>query len=68
MFETWKRRLRALPLPPLTQVVRVEDDPADPMRVIVTDAHGNRANMSISSFWATCSLAPGAQNLTQPWR
>jgi hypothetical protein len=45
-------------------VVRVEDDPNDPDRVIVTDGGRNRANMTIRSYYATCRLAVGAEVLS----
>lgn len=40
-----------------TVVVRVEPDPNDPNRVIVTDAARNRANMTVRAFENTCVLA-----------
>jgi hypothetical protein len=52
---TWEQR---------KPVTRVEDDPNDLTRVIVTDATRSRANMTISSFLATCRLAEGAEILT----
>ena len=45
-------------------VVRVEDDPNNLTRVIITDKRGNRANMTIDGYYATCRLAPGAQMLS----
>lgn len=45
-------------------VVRVEDDPTDPDRVIVTDICRNRASMTIASFHGTCRLADDVEMLS----
>jgi hypothetical protein len=49
---------------PRTRVVRVEDDPGDPDRVIVTDRAGNRASMTVKSCTAVCVLTDDVQLFT----
>ena len=40
-----------------TRIVRIEDDPHDPDRVIVTDRLKNRASMTTAAVLATCRFA-----------